>query len=122
MASKSRIARYRSGLRAEQLAAWLLRAKGYRILATRYKTPGGEIDLVARRFGTLAFIEVKARASAGGAAEAIHLRNRQRVVRAAQYYLQAHPEFAALTIRFDAMLVAWYRWPHHIRQAFDAAF
>lgn len=49
------------GRRGETLAAWYLRLKGYRIVATRVKTPVGEIDLIARRFGTTAFIEVKAR-------------------------------------------------------------
>lgn len=112
---------YRSGLRAEALAAWLLRCKGYRILGRRYRTRVGEIDLIARRGGTLAFVEVKARRARATAAESIHVRNQQRVVRAAQHYLQAHPELAALAIRFDAVLVAWYRWPHHIRHAFDAA-
>lgn len=111
---------HQRGLRAELWAAWLLRAKGYRILAKRYKTPGGEIDLVARRGNTIAFVEVKARGNHTAAAESIHMRNRQRVVRAAQYYLGVHPEFAHLTVRFDALLLAWYRWPHHIPQAFDA--
>lgn len=113
---------HKNGLRAEAYAAWFLRLKGYRILAMRYKTPVGEIDIVARRFGTLAFVEVKARRTARGAAEAIHARNQQRVMRAAQYYLAAHPKHASLTVRFDALLVAWYRMPHHIAQAFDAAF
>lgn len=51
----------RRGRRAEKIAAWFLRAKGYAVLARRYKTPVGEIDLVARRGRTLAFVEVKAR-------------------------------------------------------------
>lgn len=112
---------YQRGLRAERWAAWMLRLKGYRILAMRYKTPVGEIDLIARRGSVLAMVEVKARDGHAQAAEAIHRRNQQRVVRAAQYFLQAHPELAPLTIRFDALLVAWYRWPHHLRHAFDAA-
>ncbi len=119
--SRRRRSRHASGLRAERMAAWLLRLKGYRILACRYKTPVGEIDLIARRGRVLAFIEVKARANTATAAEAIHARNQQRVVRAAQHYLQAHPALGELTIRFDALLVAWYRWPHHLRHAFDAS-
>lgn len=118
---KRRRTSHARGLRAEALAALLLRLKGYRVLKVRYKTPMGEIDLIARRGRTLAIIEVKARAALDDAAEAIHMRNRQRVVRAAQHFLQAHPELAHLTIRFDALLVAWYRWPKHLRHAFDAA-
>ena len=110
----------RRGRWSEWGAAMFLMARGYRILAMRYKTPVGEIDIVAKRGRTLAFIEVKARTDRADAAHAIHAKNQQRVVRAAQHYLQSHPEFASQTIRFDALLVAWYRWPHHIRHAFDA--
>ncbi len=112
---------HKRGLRAESAAAWLLRAKGYRILALRYKTPVGEIDIIARRGRTLAIVEVKARAKLADAADAIHHKNRQRVVRAAQHFLHAHPHFGELTIRFDALLIAWYRWPKHLIAAFDAA-
>ena len=56
-----RRAGYARGLVAEGIAAWLLRLKGYRVLATRYRTPLGEIDIVARRGKVLAFVEVKAR-------------------------------------------------------------
>src|SRR5687768_17011651 len=53
------------GRRGETLAAWFLRLQGYRILETRYKTPIGEIDLIARRWGTTVFVEVKSRRDAG---------------------------------------------------------
>ena len=49
------------GRKGETLAAWFLRLKGYRILESRYKTPVGEIDLIARRWGTTVFVEVKSR-------------------------------------------------------------
>ncbi|MCR4283578.1 MAG: YraN family protein, partial [Bauldia sp.] len=45
-ASEARRAAEKRGRRAETLAAWLLRLKGYRVLARRYKTPAGEIDLI----------------------------------------------------------------------------
>jgi putative endonuclease len=117
----SRRKSHQRGLYAETLAAWWLRLKGYRILATRYKTPVGEIDIVARRRRTLAFVEVKARSTVADAAASIHARNQQRVVRAAQHYLQSHPQYAADTIRFDAVLVTWYGWPHHLCHAWGAS-
>jgi putative endonuclease len=49
----------RSGWRAEQIAVFALRLKGYRILAVRFSAKGGEIDIVARRGTTIAFVEVK---------------------------------------------------------------
>ena len=110
----------RSGHRAEALAALWLRFKGYRILATRYKTPVGEIDLIAKRRNTIAFIEVKGRRTRDGAAQSIHGRNQSRVVRAAQWWLQRHGQYIEHEVRFDACLIAWYRWPHHIPHAFTA--
>jgi putative endonuclease len=118
----NKLKHHQRGHRAETLAALWLRAKGYRILACRYKTPVGEIDLIAKRGRTLVFIEVKGRAARSDAAEAIHPRNQQRVVRAAQWWLQQHSAYTECTIRFDALLIAWYRWPHHIPHAFTAPF
>ena len=67
----ARVAAFRLGLSAESRAAILLIAKGYRIVARRWKTPLGEIDIVARRRRTLVFVEVKARERADDAAEAV---------------------------------------------------
>ena len=63
VASPERVAAFRTGISAESRAAAFLMAKGYRILAKRYRTPHGEIDIVARRRNLIAFVEVKARAS-----------------------------------------------------------
>jgi putative endonuclease len=110
---------YKRGLMAEHIAAWHLRARGWRIVASRFKTPLGEIDLIAKRGRTLAFIEVKARARRDSAAEAIHKQNQQRVLRAAQWFIASHPNYAEHTVRFDACLVPWYSWPHFITHAFS---
>lgn len=119
MSNRTRIRHYRNGLRAEIAAAFYLLLRGYLPVAWRYKTPVGEIDLIVRRGHTLVFVEVKARANHTAAAEALHARNQARVVRAAQYYLGSHPNAANYTIRFDAVLIAWYRWPHHLIHAFS---
>jgi putative endonuclease len=112
---------YRRGTAAERTAALWLQCFGHRLLARRYKTPVGEIDLIARRGRTLLFVEVKGRRRHAHAREAVHAHNQSRVVRAAQWWLAAHPSFADCTIRFDVVTVAWYRWPHHIKAAFTAA-
>jgi putative endonuclease len=90
-ASPERIAAFRTGLSAGARAAFLM-AKGYRILARRFRTPYGEIDLVARRRNVLAFVEVKARASLDDAAYAVTPRQRRRIIDAAQGWLMTHPE------------------------------
>ena len=106
-----------AGRTAETLALWLLRFKGYRILARRELTAAGELDIVARRGATLAFVEVKQRPTVAQAAEAIDERQRQRIARASEAYLAANPALAWLGARFDAILVAPGRLPVHIANA-----
>ena len=120
-ASPERVAAFRTGLSAESRAAALLIAKGYRILARRFRTPYGEIDLVVRRRNLVAFVEVKARASLDEAAYAVTPRQQQRIVNAAQAWLMAHPEHAEFDLRFDAVLIAPRSLPRHLLAAFDAS-
>jgi len=102
------------GRRAERLAAWWLRLHGWRILARRLRTPRGEIDLVARRRGVVAFVEVKARASAAERDLAI---DRQRLARVAAAAAILAPRYARRgeDVRIDAILLAPGHWPRHLR-------
>jgi putative endonuclease len=120
-ASPARVAAFRSGISAEGRAAAYLMAKGYRILAKRYRTPHGEIDIVARRRNLIAFVEVKTRASLDDAAYAVTPRQQQRIIDAASGWLAAHPEHAEFELRFDAMLIAPRRLPRHVLAAFEAS-
>jgi putative endonuclease len=117
----ARVAAFRTGLSAEAKAAALLMAKGYRILARRFRTPHGEIDIIARKRDLLAFVEVKARASLDDAAYAVTPRQQQRIIDAAQGWLMAHPEHAEFELRFDVILVAPKSLPRHLKAAFDAS-
>lgn len=110
-------AAHRAGLRAESLAALLLRLKGYSILARRLRTRAGEIDLVARRGRTLVFVEVKARADLADAADALAMRQRARLARAAGLFLAARPLLDGMNVRFDVVLVAPRRFPRHLADA-----
>lgn len=110
-------AAHAAGLRAERLAALLLRLKGYRILARRMKTRAGEIDLVVRRGGVVVFVEVKARPDLDGAVEALLMRQRTRLARAAELFVAARPALARLDMRFDLVLVAPRRFPRHLADA-----
>jgi putative endonuclease len=120
-ASPARLAAFRTGLSAESRAAAYLMAKGYRILAKRFRTPHGEIDLVAKRRNLLAFVEVKARATLDDAAFAVTPRQQARIVDAAQAWLVMHPEHADFELRFDAILIAPRHLPRHLLAAFDAS-
>lgn len=119
--SKARIEAYLGGHRGEALAAWFLRLKLYRIVQRRCKTPVGEIDLIAERFGTTVFVEVKARSKTMLEAEALQAVNQSRIVRAAQYWLARHPGKAETNLRFDVIFLAPGRWPRHVINAFDAS-
>ena len=109
----------RRGRRAEAWAAWLLRAKGYRILARRYRTPAGEIDLIARRGRQIVFVEVKQRGDEAAAYAAITPRGRQRIARAAAIWLSQHPAAAAFDRRFDVIVALPRRLPRHHPAVFD---
>jgi len=120
-ASPERVAAFQTGLSAESRAAAYLMAKGYRILAKRFRTPHGEIDLVAKRRNLVAFIEVKARATLDEAAFAVTPRQQARIINAAQLWLAARPEYAEFELRFDAILIAPRRLPLHLLAAFYAS-
>ena len=112
-----RVAAFQVGISAESRAAAFLVAKGFRILARRFRTPVGEIDIVARRGRTLVAIEVKARDDHASAVEAVTPRQRRRITRAAAHFLSGRPSLAHLTVRFDVMLVMPRRLPLHLRDA-----
>ncbi len=118
-ADPERQAAFRTGISAESRAAALLVAKGFRILSRRWKSPVGEIDIVARRRALLVFVEVKARSSLDEAAESVTPRQRQRIAAAAEAWLATYPDESIRDIRFDAMLVAPGRMPRHIPGAFE---
>lgn len=124
--------RQQRGQRARRLGRWaeflcmaLLILTGWRILArgavTGRGTGAGEIDIVARRGQTVAFIEVKARPTYGDAAGAISPLQRERLARAAEAFLARRPELAHCGVRFDAMLVAPGGLPRHLKDAWRAA-
>ena len=115
-----RQAAFRFGISAESRAAAFLIAKGFRILARRWRSALGEIDIVARRRHLLVFAEVKARASLDEAAESVSDRQRRRIAAAADIWLAANPDETIRDIRFDAILVAPGKIPCHIPAAFEA--
>jgi putative endonuclease len=106
-----------TGRRAEWAAAWLLRAEGYVILATRFRSVAGEIDLIARRRKLVAFVEVKARRDTAVALESVLPRQRLRIQRTAEHFLRTRPELADHELRFD--VIAWRPWrlPLHVKDA-----
>lgn len=114
-------ARGRKGRRAETLAAWWLRLKGYRVLARGFTVGrgrgAGEVDLIVRRGSVVAFVEVKARAALAEAAAAITPAQQARIARSAQAFIAGRSDLAACSLRFDAVLVTPRAFPRHIADA-----
>jgi putative endonuclease len=110
---------YRRGHRGEWAAALALMVKGYRILARRYRTPLGEIDLIARRGDLVIFVEVKARPTLLAAMEALGGHAQRRIEGSADLWLSRQPDHARLSLRFDMVAVLPLRWPVHVENAFQ---
>lgn len=109
----NREAAERFGRWGERRAAWWLRLHGWRILDRRVKLHAGEIDLVARRGRTIAFIEVKTRATAAALDLAIDDFRLRRV--AAAVNAVSHRYARPLDdIRIDIILIAPRIWPRHL--------
>ena len=96
------------GATGEDLAAAHLKKQGYQILERNYRTPIGEIDLIARHQGALVFIEVKTRRSRrfGSPQEAVHPAKQERLRNLAEYYLQQQG-LGEVTVRFDVVGILW---------------
>lgn len=108
-------ARYeRAGRQAESLACWYLRFKGYNILTQRYKSGSGEIDIIARKRGILAIIEVKQRANLTAAEDSLSPQTLRRISNAADDFVSRTPHVQNLAVRFDAIFVIGkFRITHH---------
>ncbi len=107
------------GHRGEWLAAMALRLKGYRIVATRFKTKAGEVDIIARKRDLIIMVEVKARTTLLEAMDAITPTAMRRIENAGDIWLAKQPDFAKLSIRYDMVAVLPRKWPMHVERIFD---
>jgi putative endonuclease len=110
-------AAFKRGHGIERRAAWWLRLKLYRIVAINWRSRAGEVDLIARRGGTLAFIEVKQRKDTDAAMLSLRPAQQQRLARAAALFCAQRPEYAACTIRFDLVAFGRFGSPSHMKDA-----
>lgn len=112
---------YKQGVISEKLAAVFLRFKGYKILEQRFKTPVGEIDLIARKGKALVMVEVKQRRSIDEALESVTPKMRGRIERAALYYMHRHSGAQDLNLRFDLIAMQWPFLIRHLDNAWRPA-
>ncbi len=109
---------YDHGLMAEGAAELFLRAKGFKILERRYKTPVGEIDIIALDDSYLVFVEVKARSSVDDALYSLTPKMKMRIQDAALYFTTSFPEYADRPMRVDVMAVKLPFTIRHLENAF----
>ena len=95
------------GARGEEEACTYLSGKGYRILERNWRTPRGEIDLIARKGDEIVFVEVKAwdSLSAADLEYSINAMKRRRIVHTAEIYLRRNPGLSSGPIRFDVVFI-----------------
>ena len=103
---------------SEWLAAFALTLKGYRIVAMRYKTKLGEVDLIAKRGDLIAMVEVKARNDVMSAVDAVTHESQTRIRSAGDLWLSKQACAAQYSIRYDIIAVRPWRWPTHLPDAF----
>ena len=109
---------WRRGQLSEYFAALYLLCKGYRVLAIRYRTPLGEIDIVARRKDLAVFVEVKARGGESQAIDAVSFEAQRRIRAASDLWLARQPDHAGLSQRYDIIAIIPGRRPRHFEDAF----
>lgn len=97
-----------AGAASEARAAGELQRAGLSLIARNWRCRGGEIDLVMRDGDTLVFVEVRYRAGAahGSGLDSVGAQKRARLITAAEMFLVAHPQLAALPCRFDVVAYA----------------
>ena len=116
--NKARRKAERRGRLAEWTAALWLVLKGYRIVALRYRTPLGEVDIVALKGDIAAFIEVKARGDLAAAVDAVSPMAQARIRAASEIWLTRRADAHRLSLRYDIIAVQPLSLPRHLPGAF----
>lgn len=111
---------YDRGLEGERVALALLKLKGYTIIATRYKTPQGEIDIIASINNILVCVEVKTRQTATQGMWAVLPRQQARILNAYLCFCQKFKKYDTYMARFDVVICVPGKKPLHIEQAFES--
>ena len=99
--------RQAAGIAAEQQALHYLQAQGLQLLAQNWRCKRGELDLVMLDGDTVVFVEVRYRKNTqwGGALASIDGRKQQKLIFAAQYFLQRESRWANSPCRFDVVAI-----------------
>ncbi|MBL3284461.1 hypothetical protein Sarmat_00307 [Rickettsiales endosymbiont of Paramecium tredecaurelia] len=110
---------YFRGVVTEVVVAWVYFASGYKILARRYRTQVGEVDIIAEKDNTLNFIEVKLRACISGPDSPLPLKQQKRIARAAYHFLSQHHMYSGYNVSFDFAMASSMRNINIIQNAWQ---
>lgn len=113
---------YRRGLQGESVALAFLKQSGYDILRQRYKTPYGEIDVVAQLGQMIVCVEVKTRRTLSASLHAVQHKQQERIMNAYLYFIQSCPQYADYSVRFDVIVCAPNTKPIHLQHAFESTY
>lgn len=113
---------FHRGMQGEAVALAFLNLHGYHILAKRYRTPYGEIDIIARHENMIVCVEVKTRSSLSDSLKALHSPQQERIINAYLYFIQSFPDYANDAVRFDVIVCAPNSKPLHVKNAFEANY
>jgi putative endonuclease len=117
---KAKLTNFAKGIGAEEDAAVYLIKKGYEIIARRYKTKLGEIDMIAKKKNLICFVEVKIRQTETEALESINFKTQQRIENAALHFISTHPEYSDFEMRFDVIAISKPFQIRHLDNAWQA--
>lgn len=109
---------FRRGHVSEYIAAFSLMLRGYRIVAMRYRTKAGEIDIIARKGDVVSFIEVKARTTTEASVFAVGGSTQGRIRNASLTWLSGQKDGGRLSYSYDIVAIRPWRWPVHLKDAF----
>ena len=106
---------YKFGIIAEYIAIFILKIKLYKIIATRYRSFTGEIDIIAMKGNSIIFVEVKARKNFNPNYELISSKQIKRIKNTASLFLAQNQKFQDKEARFDAILILGKKLPQHLK-------
>lgn len=106
------------GIASETIAAFALRAWGYKIIERNYKTKLGEIDIIARKGDLVAIVEVKARKTLQESIDGVSYQSTKRIEDTADLWLSKQQDAHLISMRFDIVAVQPHKWPVHLKDAF----
>ena len=104
ISTKNKLSNYHFGIISEFIAIIILIFKGYKILHHRYKNKSGEIDIIAKKFNKIIFIEVKARKNKIISTDIIDYKQILRIKNCAEIFLVKNKSYLNYEFRYDLII------------------